>query len=211
MAIDFMYGANIPNELALADVKSLLAMADLFKMEDLKAAVAPLIGKQLDMDNIQEISLLAEKHTAHKLKGLCCDFILTDIDKLNLNSLNGSFPVLTVLGKAYLEKQKRCLDFANKLLGVDLTQVGNFKKRDNFKSDSDYVAYVKANIKENMIVICNQDFKINYQSIVKGTLGRITRPDYSEARVRWQGDSNGSSCAYRYFDLLTPPISKMFA
>lgn len=62
--IDFMYGANLPNGLALADAKSLLAMADLYKMEDLKAAVAPLIGKQLDMDNIQEISLLAEKHTA---------------------------------------------------------------------------------------------------------------------------------------------------
>ena len=104
-AIDFMYGANIPNGLALADAKSLLAMADLFKMEDLKAAVAPLIGKQLNMENIQEISLLAEKHTALKLKGLCCDFILTDIDKLNLDSLSGSFPVLAVLGKAYLEKQ----------------------------------------------------------------------------------------------------------
>ena len=212
--IDFMYGANIPNGLALADAKSLLAMADLYKMEDLKAAVAPLIGKQLDMDNIQEISLLAEKHTAQKLKGLCCDFILTDIDKLNLNSLNGSFPVLTVLGKAYLEKQKRCLDFANKLLGVDLTQMGNFKKRDNFKSDSDYVAYVKANIKENMIVICNQDYK-NYHQITvkKGTLGRIT-PGYcsqGEANVKWQGETNGTRRPYRLFDLLTPPISKMFA
>ena len=77
-AIDFMYGVNIPNELALADAKSLLALADLYKMEDLKAAVAPLIGRQLNMENIQEISLLAEKHMAQKLKGLCCDFILTD-------------------------------------------------------------------------------------------------------------------------------------
>ena len=214
--IDFMYGANIPNGLALADAKRLLAMADLFKMEDLKDAVTPLIGKQLNMENIQEISLLAEKHTAQKLKGLCCDFILTDIDKLNLNSLDGSFPVLTVLGKAYLEKQKRCLNFANKLLGVDLTQMGNFKKRDDFKSDSDYEAYVKANIKENMIVICNQDFKpYSSEAVKKGTLGRITRAEYyyrqGEAEVKWQGQSRSSSFAYRFFDLLTPPISSMLA
>ena len=212
-AIDFMYGANIPSRLALADAKSLLAVADLYKMEDLKAAVAPLIGKQLNMDNIQEISFLAEKHTARKLKGLCCDFILTDIDKLNLNSLNGSFPVLTVLGKAYLEKQKRCLTFANKLLGVDLTQMGHFKKRDDFKSDSDYEAYVKANIKENMIVICNQDFQSNYYSftVKKGSLGRITtRADYygrGEVGVKWQGQSNDSRFPYRIFDLLPPPVS----
>ena len=210
-AIDFMYGANIPNELALPDAKSLLAMADLYKMVDLKDAVAPLIGNQLNMENIQEISLLAEKHTAQKLKELCCDFILTDIDKLNLNSLNGSFPVLTVLGKAYLEKQRRCLNFANKLLGTDLTQMGHFKKRDDFKADSDYEAYVKANMKENMIVICNQDFQSNYYSftVKKGSLGRITtRADYygrGEVGVKWQGQSNGSRFPYRIFDLLTRP------
>ena len=211
MVIDFMYGANIPNGLALADVKSLLAMADLYKMEDLKVAVAPLIGKQLNMDNIQEISLLAEKHTAQKLKELCCDFILTDIDKLDLNSLDGSFPVLTVLGKAYLEKQKRCLNLANKLLGIDLTQMGLFKRRDDFGSDSDYEAYMKANMKENMIVICNQDFKINYNcSLKKGTLGRITTPVHyrqGEAGVKFQGQYNSSYVAFRFFDLLTPPIS----
>ena len=131
--INFMYGANIPNGLTLEDAKSLLAMADLYKMDDLKSVVALLIGKQLNMNNIQEISELAEKHSALKLKKLCCDFILTDIDKLDTTKMDGSFPVLTVLGKAYLEKNKRCLALASKLLGINVTEMGCFKKLNDFK------------------------------------------------------------------------------
>ena len=135
--INFMYGANIPNGLTLEDAKSLLAMADLYKMDDLKSVVALLIGKQLNMNNIQEISELAEKHRALKLKELCCDFILTDIDKLDTTKMDGSFPVLTVLGKAYLEKNKRCLALASKLLGINVTEMGCFKKLNDFKSSED--------------------------------------------------------------------------
>ena len=209
--IDFMYGINIPDHLSLEDAKSLLAIADLFKMEDIKAAVAPLIGSQLDMSNIHEISELAKRHNGQRLKELCCDFILADIDQFDLTTLDGSFPVPTVLGKVYLERQKRCLTFANKLLGVDLTQMGHFKKRDEFKSDGDYEGYVKANIKPNMLVTCNRDF-YNYISCVKkGTLGRITTIEnrYSQPEVKWQGQQNYSStqAAFLNLDLLTPPIT----
>ena len=212
--LNFMYGANIPNGLTLEDAKSLLAMADLFKMDDLKSVVALLIGKQLNMNNIQEISELAEKHRALKLKQLCCDFILTDIDKLDTTKMDGSFPVLTVLGKAYLDKNKRCLALASKLLGVNVTEMGCFKKLNDFKSSEDYKACVKANIKDNMLVICNQDIKSHYYNVPKGSFGRVTRADYySEATVKWQfqrGDNQAFTTevttAYSNLELLSPPL-----
>ena len=52
--VDFMYGINIPDNFSMEDMFSLLAMADLYLMEDLKDAVAPLVGKQLKTDNILE-------------------------------------------------------------------------------------------------------------------------------------------------------------
>ena len=213
--INFMYGANIPNGLTLEDAKSLLAMADLYKMDDLKSVVALLIGKQLNMNNIQEISELAEKHSALKLKELCCDFILTDIDKLDTTNMDGNFPVLTVLGKAYLEKNKRCLALASKLLGINVTEMGCFKKLNDFKSSEDYKAYVKANIKDNMLVICNQDFNTYYYNVPKGSFGRVTKADYygrgSEATVKWQRGDNQAlttelTTAYSNLELLSPPL-----
>ena len=226
--INFMYGANIPNGLTLEDAKSLLAMADLYKMDDLKSVVALLIGKQLNMNNIQEISELAEKHSALKLKKLCCDFILTDIDKLDTTNMDGNFPVLTVLGKAYLDKNKRCLALASKLLGVNVTEMGCFKKLNDFKSSEDYKAYVKANIKDNMLVICNQDIKSHYynagfagvrsyptDTLPKGSFGRVTKADYnargSEATVKWQRGDNQAlttevTTSYSNLELLSPPL-----
>ena len=37
--VDFMYGINIPEDISMEDMFSLLAMADLYLMEDLKVAV----------------------------------------------------------------------------------------------------------------------------------------------------------------------------
>ena len=77
-AVDFIYGISIPEELSNDDAKSLLTMADLYLMEDLKVALAPLLGKQLSKENILEISMMAEKYTAHKLMDICSDFVLTN-------------------------------------------------------------------------------------------------------------------------------------
>ena len=45
--INFIYGIAVPEELNSQDVKSLLYMAHLFEMEDLKDAIAPRLGDQL--------------------------------------------------------------------------------------------------------------------------------------------------------------------
>ena len=73
------YGTDLPEDLEVEDAKNLLTIADLYLMEDLKEAVAPVLGGQLDKDNILEISKVAEKFTAPKLMEVCVDFIVSNI------------------------------------------------------------------------------------------------------------------------------------
>ena len=248
-AVDFMYGVDIAEDISLGDAKSLLLFADFYQMEDLKdVVVVRLIGRQLTIDNIQEICELAVKYTASKLKEVCCDFIFSDIadkdqpllsfqgfkvdaslsvleklDKLNhLATLGhtwviGGPPVLSMLKEEYSEKQKRCLAVANKLLGVNLTQT--FKKRKDFTSDADYHAYVDANLKPNMLVICKTDLRlIGTPFVEKGTIGRIASHKATKyTKVRWQTlwHSYTTSLSwdwrvenlYCYWEILTPPFT----
>ena len=69
--IDFMYGIALPEDLALKDLCSLLAMSDLYLMTGLRDAVVPLLGKRLKVTNILQISTVAKVHTAVKLQEQC--------------------------------------------------------------------------------------------------------------------------------------------
>ena len=77
--LGFMYGIDLPGPNCTADVESLLAMADLYLMEDLKDAIATHMAPHLDKDNILDIQQFAERYTARKLKEVCNDFIITSI------------------------------------------------------------------------------------------------------------------------------------
>ena len=81
--VNFMYGHDIPHDFRSRDVESLLTMAELYLMEDLKLAVARLLGKRLSKDNILETYQLAEKYGAGELKEMCRDFIFSYIDFAN--------------------------------------------------------------------------------------------------------------------------------
>ena len=81
--VNFMYGHDIPHDFRGRDVESLLTMAELYLMEDLKLAVARLLGKRLSKDNILETYQLAEKYGADELKEMCRDFIFSYIDFAN--------------------------------------------------------------------------------------------------------------------------------
>ena len=52
--IDFINGTEMPEDISLPDAKTLLGMADLYLMEDLKDAVSPLIAKRLTNGNLFE-------------------------------------------------------------------------------------------------------------------------------------------------------------
>ena len=86
--VDFMYGIDLPDHCNTDDAEGLLTMADLYLMEDLKDAVASNMASgfnknKLNKDNILDIFHLAEKFTALKLKELCKDFIVTNINIAN--------------------------------------------------------------------------------------------------------------------------------
>ena len=65
--IDFMYRIDIPENFSSQDINSLLKMAHLYEMEDLKDAVAPRIGDQLKLENILKTSEMALEYNALKL------------------------------------------------------------------------------------------------------------------------------------------------
>ena len=77
--VNFMYDVGIPDDFNLQDVESLLYMADLYHMADLKDAVGSLIPKHWNPNNILALSHLAEKYKAEKMQQMCCDFILVNL------------------------------------------------------------------------------------------------------------------------------------
>ena len=119
-------------------------------MDDLKVALAPLLGKQLSKENILEISTMAEKYTAQKLMDVCSDFILTNRTDLIVEFFSAS----PTVAESCFEKQEKMVNFANKVLGVNLAT--KFKRRNDFKSDLEYKDYLMHNMKPDMLVVCNK-------------------------------------------------------
>ena len=67
-------------------------------MEDLKDAVAPQIGDQLNQNNILKASKMALKYNALKLTEICCNFILANVDGLSFSLLDQLFKVMSFKG-----------------------------------------------------------------------------------------------------------------
>ena len=200
--INFMYGIAIPEDFSSQDVKSLLYMAHLYDMEDLKDAVAPRIGDQLNLKNILEISKMALKFNALKLTEICCDFILANVDGLSSSLLDQLFKVMPFKGMV----AKRCfrvIDIADKVLGVNLATT--FKNRKDFLSDSEYQDYIMKTIRPNMLVVSKKSQAGNL--VHEGALGRVVRCDMSLGPlVKW---ISGNTLTIPFLDLeiLTPPIN----
>merc|ERR1712013_787354 len=74
--VDFIYGIEIPEEFNDEDdLRSLLRMADLYLMEDLKDAAGFKISKSINMENVFDISKFADKFRAVLLSGECAKFL----------------------------------------------------------------------------------------------------------------------------------------
>ena len=98
-AVNFMYGIPIPED--FVDTQGLLHQADLFMMEDLKAAVGYLITKTLSLDTLSTIAPLAEKYREVTLQKICGDFILAHIDGLEENVISElALSMPSIAGKA---------------------------------------------------------------------------------------------------------------
>ena len=224
--VDFIYGIGIPEDCSKEDARSLLAMADLYLMDDLKDAVGSLIANKLTTDttpnNIIEIADLAEKYNNKKLKEMCCNFIFQNLDALHKKKLAELSEALPMLGKkAVLELQKtkgrpqNSVDVANKVLGITLGDP--FKKRRDFCSLDDYKGYVMGHIKPNMLVLCIKNLRESEReeskwdcgknNISEGTIGRVIKMEFKGASVKWAGFSKDHWSPFISLELLTPPIA----
>merc|ERR1719204_2069648 len=179
ITIKFIYGIGLPEDLSVEDAKNLLTIADLYIMEDLKEAVAPVLGAQLDKDNILEISKMAEEFTAPKLMEICVDFIVSDIT--DPDEIFAGMPQIAAL---CFKKQLNKLEIVNVALGTDLKT--SFKKRKDFRYDVEYKDYLMKNLKSGMLVTNNKTLECSQVCTLKeGSIGRILKYDTDGASVKW--------------------------
>ena len=230
--VNFMYDVGIPEDFNLQDVESLLYMADLYHMADLKDAVGSLIPKHWDPNNILELSHLAEKYKAEKMQHMCCDFILVNLAILDRNLLDQLFLALPLLRRKSWERlnetRPRGIDIANKVLGINLSVMADaFSRSSDFSTDeddsfqsiqskiqlkNDYEQYIKAHIQQDMLVLCNKTSKWwhhltwNSDIVKEGTIGRVIECElYGKPIVKWETGVVMKG-EHAHLDLLTPPI-----
>ena len=174
ITIKFIYGIGLPEDLGVEDAKNLLTIADLYIMEDLKEAVAPVLGAQLDKDNILEISKMAEKFAAPKLMEVCVDFIVS-----NITDPDEIFAGMPQIAALCFKKQLKKLEIVTVALGTDLKT--NFKKRKDFRYDVEYKDYMMKNLKSGMLVKNNktltEDVGVYKKEVKEGSIGRILSSD----------------------------------
>ena len=231
--IDFMYDIKLSDELSYEDLKTVLAMADLYMMEDLKDAAGFLISDwHLADGNILEISKVADKYTAKKLQERCCEFIFDNHASLDKKVQTELYEVLPNLGEMAWQEMvsngrplEGAADILKKVLGIDLTK--KFKKRRDFQSEDDFMMYVMANIKPNMLVLRNTeghcyDHRTSYYCpcLPTGAMGKITKIYFTDkkASVQWfdvLGKQNSfptslkdpTNVTFVDLNLLTSPVS----
>ena len=221
--IDFMYDIKLPAELSYEDLKTVLAMADLYMMEDLKDAAGFLISDwHLADGNILEISKVADKYTAKKLQERCCEFIFDNHASLDKKVQTELYEVLPNLGKlAWQEIVSKgrpvegAADILKHVLGIDLTQ--KFERRRDFQSENDYIMYVMAKIKPNMLVLRNTEgryfdhWNLIAYTLPTGAMGKITSINFTDkmASVKWFDVrcKDPEEVIFEDLDLLTSPVS----
>ena len=216
--ISFMYGRNLGEEVSLdwEEATRLVAMADLYCMDDLKDAAALNIKPLLHLENVLETAELAVKYNCEKLKEVACDFALSKIppdDRTN-DLLQKLLLISPMLGLRALESTH----VASKALGVDLL-LSPFKKRKDFSSQASYADYVRQQLKPNMLVMCNEEshWGSSYWGplvVPVGCVGRVVSFDSGTALpplIKWDSNTyNGPRLPEgraEYLDILTLPIN----
>ena len=191
-AVDFMYGREIPEEFNNEeDLRSLLHMADLYLMEDLKDAAGFKISKNLNMENVFDISKFADKFRATLLSEECAKFLYDNhasIDEDKFAEM-GEGTVMAALAKKFVKESKE--SWVNKLFGNKPA----FMRREDFKDVNDYTNYVASKIQPKMFVRCNHTSVWNGYYVAKSctvTEGHIgftqdaVNDEEAPGNVTWQ-------------------------
>ena len=164
--INFMYGIDLPGPYSTVDVESLLTMADLYLMEDLKDAVATHLAGHLDKNNIMDFHLLAEKHTAGKLKEVCNDFMVTCINILQALGVDAT--------KLSNQRKEGSQD-----QDLKMNMIVRCKTDSTWACDDSTNSYKMVNRWETGVVLCKA-----------GTFGRIVDDRDGNVRVKWNSVKN---------------------
>jgi len=222
--VNFMYGFPIPEN--FDDPQGLLHQADFFMMEDLKSAVGLLIAKNLSLETLRELVLLAERYREVKLQEKCGEFILAHMEELDDGllaelalppSARVAFEAVKVNQREKNSKEaliSHITDIGEKILGITVNP-DQFKKRTDFPDDPiEYKAYVRGHIQANMLVRCCETFSYTktgtsstYTALV-GDFGRTLSPQYSTVQVKWEnGITSGPKDCFVNLELITGPLN----
>ena len=232
IAVDFMYGIEIPESFNKSeDLKSLLHLADLYLMEDLKTAAGLLIACDLNKDNVFDVSLLADKFRAEALRNKCVDYLFdnaSSIDGEKFSVLSEGAVMASLAKKFVLETKKpaRRPLWITKLFGEE----PDFKKREDFASLVDYDYDDVSKIQRGMFVSCRESTYWEGVLVEEGDVGvvvsnaaqtvqtGVTFNPRSLVSVKWL--TKGSSAdpplvvlrgPCNCLDLVTSPVSVNFA
>ena len=144
VAVNFMYGVNIPED--FKEHAELLHLAELFMMDNLKEVVEERLAQALTKANFLEISQVAELYSNTSLITKCGHFLFEEIgdgDEISWEEIVKLPKVMTAFGK----RAKRGKE------GMVPLKVP--KKREDFESDELYGGYVKQNVEKGSVVrIC---------------------------------------------------------
>ena len=103
--IRFLYGFEIPE--ILENIEELLALADMYQLDDLKAATVLRMGQNIQKENVFNILEAAEKYSAENAIDNCLDFITKNYTTQDLigNGMLDKFPRMAV---AMIKKSQDC-------------------------------------------------------------------------------------------------------
>ena len=237
IAVDFMYGIEIPESFNKSeDLKSLLHLADLYLMEDLKTAAGLLIAYGLNKDNVFDVSLLADKFRAEALRNKCVDYLFdnaSSIDGEKFSVLSEGAVMASLAKKFVLETKKpaRRPLWITKLFGEE----PDFKKREDFASLVDYDYDDVSKIQRGMFVSCRESTHWEGVLVEEGDVGVVVsnaaQTSQTGVRFRSRGFNPRSLVAVKWLtkcssadpplvvlqgpcnclDLVTSPVSVNFA
>ena len=178
--INFMYGVELHVPEDMADVESVLVMADLYLMEDLKDSVASLLAPNLNKDNVMDMYLLADRLNAQKLKKMCASFTSTSIT------------------------------IATRCLGLDTEDILKTAFMENIEIENDMIVRCKTDsvwwycvdTKLFSTYICNANTPSNtYKvSVMAGTIGRVVATrNLNDIDVKWEIKQDTRRCEKKVY------------
>ena len=141
VAVNFMYGINIPED--FKEHVELLHLAELFMLDNLKEVIGKRLAKALTKSNYLVIGQIAELYSNTNLITKCGHFVYEEFgdgDEINWEEMGKLPKVMAVFGKRAMKGKK------------DRVPSKVLKKREDYASDQLYGDYVRQNVDKGSIV-----------------------------------------------------------